>query len=74
VRALEKAGTIGGDRAMLDPTVLGFEIVCFAMVQLAAQGQNELAAFEDRMKARPMVRTEVLDSRVARGSNATISR
>jgi DNA-binding Lrp family transcriptional regulator len=56
VRALEKAGTIGGDRAMLDPTVLGFEIVCFAMVQLAAQGQNELAAFEDRMKARPMVR------------------
>jgi DNA-binding Lrp family transcriptional regulator len=56
VRALEKAGIIRGDRAMLDPTVLGFEIVCFAMVQLAAPGQNELAAFEDRMKARPMVR------------------
>ena len=56
VRALEKAGIIRGYRAMLDPKVLGFEIVCFAMVQLAAQGQKELAAFEDRMKAWPMVR------------------
>ena len=56
VRALEKAGIIRGYRAMLDPKVLGFEIVCFAMVQLAAQGQKELAAFEDRIKAWRMVR------------------
>ena len=56
VRALEKAGIITGYRAMLDPKALGFEIVCFAMVQLDAQGQKELAAFEDRMRLWPMVR------------------
>ena len=56
VRALEKAGIIQGYRAMLDPKALGFEIVCFAMVQLGAQGQKELAAFEDRMRGWPMVR------------------
>src|SRR5215207_10647205 len=54
VRALEKAGIIKAYRAMLDPRALGFEIVCFAMVQLAAQGQNELAGFEGRIKAWPM--------------------
>jgi DNA-binding Lrp family transcriptional regulator len=56
VRALEKAGIIEGYRALLDPKALGFEIVCFAMVQLEAQGHRELAAFEARMKAWPMVR------------------
>jgi DNA-binding Lrp family transcriptional regulator len=56
VRALEKAGIIMGYRAQLDPKPLGFEIVCFAMVQLDAQGQRELAAFEDRMRAWPFVR------------------
>ena len=56
VRALESAGIIKGYRAMLDPKALGFEIVCFAMVQLQAQGQRELAAFESQMKRWPLVR------------------
>ena len=56
VRALEHAGIIKAYRAMLDPQALGFEIVCFAMVQLEAQGQRELTAFESRVKAWAPVR------------------
>jgi DNA-binding Lrp family transcriptional regulator len=56
VRALESAGIIKGYRAMLDPKALGYEIVCFAMVQLAAQGQKELAAFEQQVNDWGMVR------------------
>ncbi len=56
VRALEEAGVIKAYRALLDPRALGFEIVCFAMVQLAAQGQAELAAFEGRVRDWPIVR------------------
>lgn len=50
VRALEKAGIIKSYRAILDPKPLGYEIVCFAMVQLAAQGKQDLAAFEQRIR------------------------
>jgi DNA-binding Lrp family transcriptional regulator len=56
VRALERAGIIKSYRALLDPKALGFEVVCFAMVQLAAQGQKEIAAFEERIAAWAMVR------------------
>jgi DNA-binding Lrp family transcriptional regulator len=56
VRALEEAGVIKAYRALLDPQALGFEIVCFAMVQLSAQGKAELAAFEDRVRDWPIVR------------------
>jgi DNA-binding Lrp family transcriptional regulator len=56
VRALESAGIIKAYRAMLDPKALGFEIVCFAMVQLEVQGKKELAAFEQRIKDWPIVR------------------
>jgi DNA-binding Lrp family transcriptional regulator len=56
VRALENAGIIKAYRAMLDPKALGFEIVCFAMVQLAVQGKPELDAFEKRIKDWNMVR------------------
>ncbi|HVL70416.1 MAG TPA: Lrp/AsnC family transcriptional regulator [Beijerinckiaceae bacterium] len=56
VRALEEAGIITGYRALLDPKSLGYEVVCFAMVQLAAQGQAELAAFQARMRDWPAVR------------------
>jgi DNA-binding Lrp family transcriptional regulator len=56
VRALEEAGIIRGYRALLDPKSLGYEVVCFAMVQLAAQGQAELAAFQARMRDWPAVR------------------
>ena len=56
VRALEEAGIIKGYRALLDPKALGYEVVCFAMVQLAAQGQAELAAFQERIREWPAVR------------------
>jgi DNA-binding Lrp family transcriptional regulator len=56
VRALEETGVIKAYRALLDPRALGFEIVCFAMVQLAAQGKTDLAAFEERVRDWSMVR------------------
>lgn len=56
VRALEEAGVITGYRALVDPRPLGFEVVCFAMVQLAAQGQADLAAFQARIREWPTVR------------------
>lgn len=56
VRALEKAGIIKAYRAMLDPKALGFEIVCFAMVQLDVQGKKELNEFEKRIRDWSMVR------------------
>jgi DNA-binding Lrp family transcriptional regulator len=56
VRALEAAGIIKAYRAVLDPKALGYEIVCFAMVQLDAQGKKELAAFQERIRDWPVVR------------------
>ena len=56
VRALESAGIIKSYRAVLDPKVLGYEIVCFAMVQLATQGKAELASFKDEIRRWPAVR------------------
>jgi DNA-binding Lrp family transcriptional regulator len=56
VRGLERAGIIKSYRALLDPKALGFEIVCFAMVQLAVQGQKDIAAFEARIGEWSMVR------------------
>ncbi len=56
VRALEEAGIIKGYRAILDQKKLGFEVTCFAMVHLASQAEADLAAFEARIRAWPMVR------------------
>lgn len=56
VRALEEAGTVRGYRALLDPRALGYEVVCFAMVQLVSQGQAELEGFQDAMRRSPTVR------------------
>ncbi|HYF56984.1 MAG TPA: Lrp/AsnC family transcriptional regulator [Salinarimonas sp.] len=56
VRALEETGIIKAYRALLDPKALGFEVVCFAMVQLASQKQADLAAFQARVKDWPAVR------------------
>jgi DNA-binding Lrp family transcriptional regulator len=56
VRALEAAGIIKAYRAMLDPKALGYEIVCFAMVQLDTQGKKELAAFQERIRDWALVR------------------
>jgi DNA-binding Lrp family transcriptional regulator len=56
VRALEEAGYIRGYRTLLDPQMLGYEVVFFAMVQLATQGKAELSGFQARVKGWPAVR------------------
>lgn len=56
VRALEDAGIIRGYRAMLDGKQLGFEITCFAMVQLSSQAGQDLAQFESYIRSWALVR------------------
>ncbi|CAH1656633.1 DNA-binding transcriptional dual regulator Lrp [Hyphomicrobiales bacterium] len=56
VRALEEAGLIKGYRAILDERQLGYEVTCFAMVHLASQAETDLAQFEARIRALPLVR------------------
>ena len=56
VRALEDAGIIKAYRALLDPKALGYEVLCFAMVQLSSQNQADLAAFQAHIKDWPVVR------------------
>lgn len=56
VRALEKAGYIKGYHAELDPALLGFGVTVFALVGLHSQAEADLAAFEERVRAWPMVR------------------
>ncbi len=56
VRALEEAGIIKGYRTLLDPKLLGFEVMCFAMVQLSSQKQADLAAFQEQIADWPTVR------------------
>jgi DNA-binding Lrp family transcriptional regulator len=56
VRALEEAGYIKGYRALLDERLLGFEVTVFAMVHLTSQAESDLSAFEDFVRAQPLVR------------------
>lgn len=56
VRALQEAGLIQGYRAMLDPGLLGYSVVCFAFVQLASQSGADLQAFVARVASWPQVR------------------
>ena len=56
VRALEKAGLIRGYHADLDPKALGFELTAFAFVGLSSQAEADLKAFEDQVRAWPVVR------------------
>jgi DNA-binding Lrp family transcriptional regulator len=56
VRALERAGYITGYRALLDPKLLGYEVTVFAMVHLTSQAEADLNAFEEFVRARPLVR------------------
>lgn len=56
LRALEEAGYICGYRALVDEKMLGFEVVCFAMVHLASQADADLKAFEAFVAAAPLVR------------------
>ncbi len=56
VMALEDAGVIRGYRALLDEKQLGFEVTAFAMVGLSSQAEADLMAFEDQVRAWPLVR------------------
>ena len=56
VRALEEAGYIQGYRGLLDPRKLGFDVTVFASVHLASQADADLRAFEDFVRAEPLVR------------------
>jgi DNA-binding Lrp family transcriptional regulator len=56
VRALEEAGLITGYRTLLDEKQLGYEVTAFAMVGLHSQTENDLNAFEDKVKSWPEVR------------------
>ena len=56
VRTLEEAGFIRGYHADIDTRELGFEVQVFAMVRLNSQAEADLAAFEARCRAWPLVR------------------
>ena len=56
VRALEEAGYIKGYRALLDEKKLGYEVTVFAMVHLSSQAETDLIAFENFVRAQPLVR------------------
>lgn len=56
VRALEEAGYIKGYHADLDPKLLGYGVVAFAMVGLRSQADTDLRAFEAKVNSWPIVR------------------
>ena len=56
MRALEEAGIIRGYRALLDEKKLDYEVAVFAMVHLVSQAEADLVAFEERVRAWPLVR------------------
>jgi DNA-binding Lrp family transcriptional regulator len=56
VRALERGGYIKSYRALLDEKLLGYELTVFAMVHLTSQADADLKAFEDFVRAEPLVR------------------
>lgn len=56
VRTLEEAGYIMGYHADIDAREMGFEVQVFAMVRLQSQAEADLAAFEARCRAWPLVR------------------
>lgn len=56
VRRLEAAGYIQGYHADIDAPSLGFGVTVFAQVGLHSQAESDLVAFEERVRAWPMVR------------------
>src|SRR5262245_45648480 len=55
-RALEQAGYIKGYRALPDEKLLCYEVTVFALVDLDSQADADLKAFEDFVRAQPLVR------------------
>jgi DNA-binding Lrp family transcriptional regulator len=56
VRALEEKGFIKSYHAKIDPAILGYGVIVFAMVKLTSQAEKDLTAFEKQIKAWPLVR------------------
>jgi DNA-binding Lrp family transcriptional regulator len=56
VRTLEEDGYIQGYRGLLDPRKLGFDVTVFASVHLSSQADADLKAFEEFVRAEPLVR------------------
>jgi DNA-binding Lrp family transcriptional regulator len=56
LRTLEEKGFIEGYRARLNGKLLGYDLVCFAMVQLERQAEAELNRFTDVIKSWQCVR------------------
>ena len=56
VRALEEAGVIEGYRCLIDAKAVGFELTAFAMLGLNSQAEADLLAFEEQVRAWPIVR------------------
>ena len=56
VRTLEEEKLIEGYHARINARELGFEVQVFAMVRLNSQAEADLAAFEARCRAWPLVR------------------
>ena len=56
VRVLEAAGYLRGYHADINARALGFEVQVFAMVRLNSQAEADLALFEARCRAWPLVR------------------
>jgi DNA-binding Lrp family transcriptional regulator len=56
VRTLEEDGYIQGYRGLLDPQKLGFDVTVFASVHLSSQADADLKAFEEFVRAEPLVR------------------
>ncbi len=56
VRTLEEEGYIQGYRGLLDPRLLGFDVTVFASVHLSSQAEADLRAFEEFVRAEPLVR------------------
>ncbi len=56
VRTLEEEGYILGYRGLLDARRLGFDVTVFASVHLSSQADADLRAFEEFVRAEPLVR------------------
>ena len=56
VRVLEEEGYIQGYRGLLDARKLGFDVTVFAAVHLSSQAEADLRAFEEFVRAEPLVR------------------
>ena len=55
-RILQDEGYIQGYRGLLDPRRLGFDVTVFASVHLSSQADADLRAFEEFVRAEPLVR------------------